>query len=138
MDFSKCPSCHRKTNGVEDFYSNLKNSTAIRKTCRQCRTDSYTSYRKKHPLKKKEIIIPEKNTTQCKTCKKFNTMDYYIGTNNRQCKTCKYCRDRVLKSVNKNKKETLTQKKKLNIMKDFINTLDPILINPLIKKALTA
>jgi hypothetical protein len=129
-DYLKCPSCNRKTEGIKDFISNVKNSTAVKKTCKKCRNDAYKSYRNKHPLKKKECLESTENTKKCPSCKKFNLNDDFIGKNNRKCRTCKSCRQRVLKSINATQApKILTQKKKINIMNDFlIKMCDPLII----------
>jgi hypothetical protein len=73
----------------------------------------------------------------CKACNKDQENGEFMGKNNRVCSTCKICRNRVLKSVKKNQKLRLTQRKKLEIFEKYINGLDNISTEVLLKQCFT-
>ena len=142
-DYKKCPACNRLTCGVEDYYSLIKGSTTIKKTCKKCRLLTYKCYKQNHPDKfklkdiNKDINYDEeyKNRLRCPACNRrtMGESDFKHSSTDRLVKTCKKCRNSVLKSYQKRemKKEPRipkkTQKEVIEELKN--NTIHQALIN---------
>jgi len=122
--YLKCVSCNRtRITEISDFYSLVKGSTDIKKTCKKCRISSYKSYKKNNPDKfktkeeKKKIDYTEeiKDHKRCPQCirKTMGISDYKHNNekNDTICKTCKRCRLRVLEYYRKTK-ENIKNKNK--------------------------
>jgi len=135
-DYKKCPACNRITCGVEDFYSLIKGSTTIKKTCKKCRVMTYKSYKINHPDKfkkneyDKEINYIEeyKNRLRCPACNRrtMGELDYKHHSTDRLVKTCKKCRNSVLKSYQKRelkKEPKIPKKTQREVIEELKNTI---------------
>jgi len=141
----RCPNCQRKTTGEKDFYSLVKGSTNIKKTCLKCRRSTYDSYKKNNADKfKKNKVDPIDYNKEyldhlrCRTCNRptKGIEDFKNIKSGKITKTCLNCRVSVYASVKKNPrvlKKKITNKEKLACFAKLIEPLNKEKIKDLAK-----
>jgi hypothetical protein len=136
--YKRCGHCKRRTNGIKDFYSLVKNSNKVMKSCQKCRTETYKSFKKNNPHKfgkKNKIDYTSEiaNKTRCPKCRSETIEGDYKSTKGKIWKNCKSCRSKTLiyyetkvkpKLIPRPKKNPkprkMTQKEKLKAYEDII------------------